>query len=62
VYAQALTELEKSELNLKAAKTKTTNSPMPDASVEQIQMARETLQKNLEELKAISKPKQAVKL
>jgi beta-lactamase regulating signal transducer with metallopeptidase domain len=62
VYAQALTELEKSELSLKAAKTKTANSPMPDASVEQIQMARETLQKNLEELKVICKPKQAVKL
>ncbi|MDQ3277180.1 MAG: M56 family metallopeptidase [Bacteroidota bacterium] len=62
VYQQALTELEKAEHNMKASKTKCSNTPMPDASVEQIQMARETLQKNLAEIKAARVPKKVIKL
>lgn len=63
VYKQALTELEKAERNLKAAaKVKCANTPMPDASVDQIQQAKEALQKNLEEIKSAKNPKKVIKL
>lgn len=61
VIEKALTELDKAEKNLKAKAKCTPNAvPMPDASVAHIQLAKETLQKNLEELKAASKPKKSV--
>jgi beta-lactamase regulating signal transducer with metallopeptidase domain len=63
VYKQALTELEKAERNVKAAaKAKCANTPMPDASVDQIQQAREALQRNLEEIKSARNPKKVIKL
>jgi beta-lactamase regulating signal transducer with metallopeptidase domain len=62
VYSQALVEIEKAERSMKAAKAKCANTPMPDASVEQIQLAKETLQKNLEEIKASRSPKKVIKL
>ncbi|HEY1020993.1 MAG TPA: M56 family metallopeptidase, partial [Flavisolibacter sp.] len=62
VYKQALTELEKAERNLKAAKVKCTNTPMPDASVDEIQLAKEALQKKLEEIKSSRNSKNVIKL
>jgi bla regulator protein blaR1 len=62
IYAQALTELEKAERNMKAAKAKCANTPMPDASIEQIQAAKEALQKNLDEIKSARNPKKVIKL
>ena len=62
VYAQALTELEKAEHSMKAAKSKCANTPMPDASIEQIQQAKEALQKNLAEIKSAKNPKKVIKL
>lgn len=62
IYKQALTELEKAERNLKAAKVKCTNTPMPDASVDEMQQAKEALQKNLERIKSATQPKKVIKL
>jgi hypothetical protein len=50
VYSMALNELEKAQKNLHV-KGKCSSSPIPDASVEQIQLAKESLRKNLDELK-----------
>jgi beta-lactamase regulating signal transducer with metallopeptidase domain len=61
IYSMALTELQKAESNLKSQK-KCTVSPMPDASVKQIQMAREVMQKKLAEVKEASKPKKVISL
>ena len=61
VLSQALTALEKTESNLKA-KTKCAVNPMPDASVEQLRSAKAILQKNLQQLKAASKPKKTIAL
>lgn len=60
VILQALTELEKVEKSLKATKAKCAATPMPDASVEQIQLAKEALQKNLAEIREVSKPKKTI--
>ncbi|NTS41507.1 M56 family metallopeptidase [Flavisolibacter sp. BT320] len=62
VYHLALTELEKAEHNMKAAKAKCANTPMPDASVDQIQLAKEALKKNLDELKKAKNAKKIIKL
>jgi beta-lactamase regulating signal transducer with metallopeptidase domain len=51
VYAQALTELEKTQRDLQT-KAKCSANPMPDASLDEIQKAKETLKKNLDSLKA----------
>lgn len=60
VYATALTELTKAEKEVKAlAKVKA--SPLPDCSLEQIDLAKQTLRKSLDSLKA-SKPKKIVRL
>ena len=62
VYSQALSELEKSQRSLNA-KVKCTITPMPDASMEQIQQAKECLKKNLDSLKAVSaRPKKIIQL
>ncbi|HET7897283.1 MAG TPA: M56 family metallopeptidase, partial [Flavisolibacter sp.] len=61
VYTKALSELEKAEKNLKI-KSKCSATPLPDASVEHLQMAKEALSKNLELLKAASRPKKVVSL
>jgi beta-lactamase regulating signal transducer with metallopeptidase domain len=53
MYAQALCELEKTQKSLKF-KTRSSANPMPDASVEEIQLAKETLKKNIDSLKAAS--------
>lgn len=53
VYTMALCELEKTQKDLKT-KAKCSANPMPDASLEEIQLAKETLRKNLDSLKAAS--------
>jgi hypothetical protein len=62
-FSLALAELQKTEANLKT-KSKCSSSPtaMPDASIQQIQLAREMLQKSLAELKAAGKQKKVVHL
>lgn len=62
VYKQALTELEKAERNLKSSKVKCANTPMPDASVDQMQQAKEALKKNLEEIRSAENPKKVIRL
>ena len=60
IYSMALTELQKAEKEVKAmAKVKT--SPLPDCSLEQLKLAKETLRKNLDLLKA-AKPKKVIRL
>lgn len=62
VYSQALCEIEKTEKNLKS-KAKCTTNPLPDASVEDLQVAKVTLQKSLDSLRVIvEKPKKVVRL
>lgn len=62
VYSQALSEVQKLQNSLQA-KAKCATNPLPDASVTELQMAKETLQKNLDSLnKAIAKPKKVVRL
>ena len=61
VYAEALTQLEKSEKELKS-KSKVSCSPIPDASFTEIQIAKEVLRKNIDSIKSVSKPKKVVRL
>lgn len=61
IYSLALTELEKVENEL-AKKTKVKCAAMPDASVKEIAMAKETLRKNLEAVKAARPAKKIVEL
>lgn len=61
VYSQALTELEKTEKNVRL-KGKCSSNPMPDASLDRIQLAKESLQKNIELLKAATRPKKVISL
>jgi len=61
VYAQALTELQKAEKEI-GAKAKVKCAPLPDCSVEQMNVAKETLRKNLDSLKAATRPKKVVQL
>ncbi|GAA4751905.1 M56 family metallopeptidase [Flavisolibacter ginsenosidimutans] len=61
VYAQALTELQKAEKEI-GAKAKIKCVPLPDCSVEQMNAAKETLRKNLDSLKAATRPKKVVQL
>ena len=53
VYSLALCELEKTQKDLQT-KAKCTVNPMPDASLKELQLAKETLKKNLDSLKAAS--------
>ena len=61
VYSLALSQLEKAEVELKS-KSKVSCSPIPDASVTEIKMAKEVLRKNIEAIKAASKPKKVIRL
>ena len=61
VYSQALTELEKTEKSIQL-KGKCSSNPMPDASLDRIQLAKESLQKNIELLKAATRPKKVISL
>jgi hypothetical protein len=61
VYSQALTQLEKAERELKG-KLKVTCSPIPDGSLAEINMAKEVLRKNIDSIKAASRPKKVVRL
>jgi len=61
VYSQALTELEKTEKNIRL-KGKCSSNPMPDASLDHIQLAKESLLKNIELLKATTRPKKVISL
>jgi beta-lactamase regulating signal transducer with metallopeptidase domain len=58
VYAQTYQALEKAQKNLRV-KSKCAISPLPDASVDQLQLAKESLRKNLDELK-VRKEKKSV--
>lgn len=60
IFAQALNELEKMEKELKG-KVKTSLTPMPDASVEELKIAKVTLRNNLDCLKKM-RPKKIVRL
>lgn len=53
VYAQALAEVQKLEASLKS-KTRCAANPLPDASVEELKLAKLTLQRNLDSLKAVN--------
>jgi beta-lactamase regulating signal transducer with metallopeptidase domain len=59
-YTIALTELQKMDRELKA-KAKTQCSPLPDASVQEVKVAKESLRRNLDSLKSI-RPKKVVHL
>jgi hypothetical protein len=61
VYTQALAEVEKIEKNLQV-KSKCAVNPMPDASVEELKLARVTLQRNLDSLKVSQKSKKVIAL
>jgi len=61
VYSMALSELEKVEKEIQS-KAKISCNPLPDASVQEIGMAKETLRKNIESIKAASRPKKVVRL
>jgi beta-lactamase regulating signal transducer with metallopeptidase domain len=60
IYSQALTELQKVEKELKS-KTRLMFSPVPDCSVDQITIAKQTLRRNLDSIKSI-RPKKVVRL
>ncbi len=60
IYSMALTELQNVEKEIKAM-TKIKISPLPDCSLEQLKLAKETLRKTLDSLKA-SKPKKTIRL
>ncbi|HYO21886.1 MAG TPA: M56 family metallopeptidase [Flavisolibacter sp.] len=61
VYSQALEELEKMEKELKC-KGKVNCTAIPDASMAELNIAKETLRKNIESIKAVSRPKKVVRL
>lgn len=61
VYTQALAEIVKTQ-NTIEAKAKSNLNPLPDASVQELRMAKETLQKNLDSLRIVIKPKKVVRL
>ena len=61
VYAQALSELTKAEKDAKS-KTKVRCTPLPDASILEIDIAKETLRKNIDSIKAVPRPKKVVRL
>jgi bla regulator protein blaR1 len=61
VYSQALTQLEKTERELKG-KLKVTCTPIPDGSLDEIRMAKEVLRKNIDSIKAVTRPKKVVRL
>jgi bla regulator protein blaR1 len=61
VYAQALAEVQKLEASLKS-KAKCAANPLPDASVEELKLAKLTLQRNLDSLKAIAAPKKVIRM
>ncbi|RYF82874.1 MAG: M56 family metallopeptidase [Chitinophagaceae bacterium] len=61
LYAQALSELTKAEKDAKS-KTKVSCTPLPDASILEIDIAKETLRKNIDSIKAVSRPKKVVRL
>lgn len=60
IYAIALTELKKAEKEIKAS-AKVNVAPLPDCSLEDLNMAKQTLRKNLDSLKQV-KPKKIVRL
>lgn len=61
MYVQALAEVEKAEKSLQT-KTRCAATPMPDASVEELKVAKVTLQRNLDSLKATQKLKKVIAL
>lgn len=61
VYAQALAEVVKTERTIKAKSTCVV-TPLPDASIGELQSARQMLQKNLDSLKEVLKLKKVVRL
>ena len=61
VYTMALSELEKAEKEMKG-KSKVNCNPIPDASIQDLSIAKETLRKNIEAIKAVSRPKKIVRL
>ena len=61
VYTMALAELEKVEKELKS-KGKVSCTPIPDGSVDEINVAKETLRKNIEAIKVAGRPKKVVRL
>ena len=61
VYTVALEELEKAERELNS-KSKVSCTPLPDASVKEIYVAKEVLRKNIDAIKAVSRPKKVVRL
>jgi bla regulator protein blaR1 len=61
LYAQALAEIEKTEKTLKA-KAKCSSNPLPDISVDDLQLAKETLQKRLDSLNTTAEPKKVIRL
>lgn len=61
MYAQALAEIAKTEKTIRT-KEKCNSNPLPDASVSEIRSAKETLQKDLDSLKVLIKPKKVVRL
>ncbi|HUC79846.1 MAG TPA: M56 family metallopeptidase [Flavisolibacter sp.] len=62
IYSMALTELEKVEKDLLKSKGKVACTPIPDASIQEISIAKETLRKNIEAVKSASRPKKVVRL
>ncbi|HEU4903798.1 MAG TPA: M56 family metallopeptidase [Flavisolibacter sp.] len=61
VYAQALAEVQKLEASLKS-KAKCAANPLPDASVEELKLAKLTLQRNLDSLKVAVTPKKVIRM
>ncbi len=60
LYSQALTQLETAEKQLKS-KTKSRLSPIPDCSVQEITIAKETLRRTIDSIKSI-RPKKVIRL
>ena len=61
VYKLALTELEKAEKEMKS-QSKLSCNPMPDASIQEINIAKEVLRKNIETINTVTRPKKVVRL
>jgi beta-lactamase regulating signal transducer with metallopeptidase domain len=61
VYSMALSQLEKAEKELQS-KSKVSCTPIPDGSIKEISMAKEVLRKNIDSIKAASRPKKVIRL